>query len=167
MKNQSMTINWLESQENELENTDRQLVQAAREATGGSYSPYSGFRVGAAVLLEDGTIVTGSNQENAAYPSGLCAERCALFSASHQYPEKAVVALAIAARDSKGYTNNPITPCGACRQVIAETEARYGKPIRFVLYGTSRTIILADGISSLLPFCFGAEALTDTVSQSE
>lgn len=162
-----MTIKWKEYSENELEALDRELVQAAQEATQGSYSPYSGFSVGAAVRLEDGTIVTGSNQENAAYPSGLCAERTALFAASHQYPEKAVVALAIAARNANGFIAQPITPCGACRQVIAEIESKSGKPIRFVLYGSSHTLVLADGINSLLPFCFGSDALTDTVSQSK
>lgn len=162
-----MTINWKEIRENELEASDRKLVEAAKKATDGSYSPYSGFRVGAALLLEDGTVVTGSNQENAAYPSGLCAERCALFAASHQHPGKAVLALAIAARKDNTYTTSPVTPCGACRQVIAETESISGKPIRFILYGTSHTLVLTDGIKTLLPFCFGSDALTDTVSQSK
>lgn len=167
MRESSMTINWTECPENELESSDKELVDAAKKATDGSYSPYSGFRVGAALRLEDGTVVTGSNQENAAYPSGLCAERCALFAASHLYPGKAVTALAIAARKESDYTASPVTPCGACRQVIAETEARSGKPIRFILYGSSHSMILPGGINSLLPFCFGSEALTDTVSPSE
>ena len=108
--------------QDELESEDLKLVNAAKEATAGSWSPYSGFRVGAALRLDDGTVVTGSNQENAAYPSGLCAERTALFTAGHAHPGKAVTALAIAARNDKGYTAQPITPCGACRQVLAETE---------------------------------------------
>ena len=110
-------------------------------------------------MLDDGTIVTGSNQENAAYPSGLCAERTAIFAAGHAYPGKAVTALAIAARNEKGFTAQPITPCGACRQVLAETEQRGGKPIRYILYGTEGTMIIDGGTDVILPFCFGADSM--------
>ena len=116
MKRLSRTIEWSVLSEQELKDNDLMLVNEAKKATDGSWSPYSGFRVGAALLLEDGTVVTGSNQENAAYPSGLCAERTALFAAGHSHPGKAVTALAIAARNDKGYTPQPITPCGACRR---------------------------------------------------
>lgn len=159
MKKNSLTIEWSVFGFNELSDSDKMLVEAAKKATDGSHSPYSGFRVGAALLLEDGTVVTGSNQENAAYPSGLCAERTALFAAGHAYPDKAVTALAIAARNENGYTAQPITPCGACRQVIAETESRGGTPIRFILFGTEGTMVLEGGINALLPFCFGAESM--------
>lgn len=97
----------------ELSDSDKQLIGTAKEATKRSYAPYSHFNVGAAVLFEDGTIVTGSNQENAAYPSGLCAERTALFHAGSQYPDKAITTLAIAASNSEGFTELPVTPCGA------------------------------------------------------
>ena len=120
MKKQSRTIEWSVLNQDELSSNDLMLVNAAKEATAGSWSPYSGFKVGAALLLDDDTVVTGSNQENAAYPSGLCAERTALFAAGHAHPGKAVTALAIAARNDKGFTAQPITPCGACRQVMAE-----------------------------------------------
>lgn len=159
MESHSMTITWSVFKSDELETGDRSLVQAAMEATDGSHSPYSGFRVGAAVLLEDGTVITGSNQENAAYPSGLCAERTALFAAGHSHPGKAVTAMAIAARNADGFTAQPITPCGACRQVMAEFEQESGRAIRFILYGTDGTMVIDGGTSAILPFCFGAESM--------
>ena len=159
MKEFKKVISWKVYNFDELDKKDSNLVEEATKATEGSYSPYSGFKVGAALLLDDGTIVTGSNQENAAYPSGLCAERTALFSAGHLFPGKAVTALAIAARNNDGYTSQPITPCGACRQVLAETEQRGGRPIRFILYGTQGTMIINDGTDAILPFCFGADSM--------
>jgi cytidine deaminase, homotetrameric len=143
----------------ELDANDRSLIEAAKDATNGSHSPYSNFKVGAAVLLEDGNVVTGSNQENAAYPSGLCAERTALFAACHNHPERRITALAIAARNSQGWTALPITPCGACRQVMAEIESFFETPIRTLLYGKQETIVIENGASTLLPFCFGAKSL--------
>lgn len=138
----------------ELTDTDRQLVIAAQEATLRSYAPYSHFHVGAAVLLENGTIVTGTNQENVAYPSGLCAERTALFYANSQYPDIAVKALAIAAKTAAGdLCQIPISPCGACRQVMLETEKRFGQTIRILLAGTENFYI-ADSAKSLLPLAF-------------
>lgn len=159
MKKLTRTLNWSFYSNDELTSHDLELVNAAQKATAGSWSPYSGFKVGAALLLDDGTIVTGSNQENAAYPSGLCAERTAIFAAGHAYPGKAVTALAIAARNEKGFTAQPITPCGACRQVLAETEQRGGKPIRYILYGTEGTMIIDGGTDVILPFCFGADSM--------
>ena len=119
----------------ELNDTDRALLDDAIEATRRSYAPYSHFSVGAAALLANGVVVTGTNQENAAYPSGLCAERTTLFYANSQYPDQAVVTLAIAARTEKDFIDTPIPPCGACHQVILETEKRYKQPIRILLYG--------------------------------
>lgn len=137
----------------ELSEEDRELVEAAKQATNGSYAPYSKFLVGAAARLQDGCIVTGANQENAAYPSGLCAERTALFAAGAQHPDQPVVSLAIAARKGKRFLSQPISPCGACRQVISGVEERYGTPIRILLYGTEG-ILVSDGISPLLPLRF-------------
>ena len=138
----------------ELSETDIQLVKEAQKATLRSYAPYSHFHVGACLLLEDGNIVTGTNQENAAYPSGLCAERTTLFYANSQYPDKAVMALAIAARTENGEQNKtPITPCGACRQVMVETEKRFGKPMRVLLCG-SEEVYIAESAQSLLPLSF-------------
>ncbi|MBR6648570.1 MAG: cytidine deaminase [Bacteroidaceae bacterium] len=140
----------------ELATADRRLVDAARKATERSYAPYSGFSVGAAVRLSKGEIVTGNNQENAAYPSGICAERTTLFWANAQYPDAAVETLAIAARNAEGELSMPIPPCGACRQVILEVEKRYNKTIRIILYGAKESYIIEDGIKALLPLCFDA-----------
>ena len=142
----------------ELTDSDKRLIEAAIEATKRSYAPYSHFHVGAAAMLDDGTIVTGSNQENAAYPSGLCAERTALFHAGSEYPDKAVTTLAIAASNCDGLTEQPVTPCGACRQVMLEAEQRYHRPIRMLMYGTAY-IYETRGTKDLLPLSFGIESM--------
>ncbi len=146
--------------EAELSAEDKQLADAAREACDGSYSPYSGFAVGAALRLSDNNILKGSNQENAAYPSGMCAERVALYQAGALSPQKAVKALAIAARTKEGFTPHPCPPCGACRQVMMETEMRQGGiPIRLILYGTQACYIIEDGTKFLLPLQFEKETM--------
>lgn len=146
------------AQPEELSEDDRLLVERAIEATASSYSPYSHFAVGAALRLSDGTVVIGSNQENAAFPSGLCAERTAIFSAGATHPDKAVTALAIAARNEAGLTAEPVSPCGACRQVILEVEQRYNCPVRILLYGTNGVYII-NSIRDLLPLCFVDESM--------
>ena len=142
---------------NEVPDEELPLVNAALKATEQSYAPYSEFHVGAAALLADGTIVTGSNQENEAYPSGLCAERVTLFHAGHQYPDVPVVALAIAA-STGGKQVESISPCGACRQVLLETEQRYNRPMKVLLCGT-KEVVVAPSAASLLPLCFGKDNL--------
>lgn len=143
-----------ECQMDELSTEDRQLVEQAIEATRRSYAPYSHFRVGAAVRLENGEIVIGCNQENAAYPSGLCAERTALFAAGALYPDVPVRVLAVAARGTDGeMTEEPTGPCGSCRQVIIESETRAKHPIRILLYGR-RCVYIIDGIRQLMPLTF-------------
>lgn len=137
----------------ELNSRDRALVDAAREATGGSYAPYSRFSVGAAIELANGSIVTGANQENAAFPSSMCAERTAAYYASANHPGVAMTAIAIAARLSDDtFQRRPISPCGACRQALLEYEHLYG-PIRVLLYGEEGIYELPD-VASLLPFSF-------------
>lgn len=143
----------------ELSAKDREVVEAARRATANSYAVYSKFNVGAAVRLAGDIIVTGSNQENAAYPSGLCAERTTLFWANSQYPERAVEALAIAARNEQGELEMPIPPCGACRQVILETEKRFNAPMRIILFGAKECYVIEDGIKALLPLSFDSAFL--------
>ncbi len=146
-------------EENELSADDRQLLDLAKEATRTSYAPYSHFCVGAAVRLKNGETVSGSNQENAAYPSGTCAERCVMFYANAHYSDTPPTTIAIAARGENGtFTPFPITPCGACRQVLLESEMRYATPIRVLLYG-SREVWVIDSVSQLLPFRFDADAL--------
>lgn len=139
----------------ELSHEDRLLVESAMNATAKSYSPYSHFCVGAALLLADGSVVTGANQENAAFPSGLCAERTAIFAAQAQHPDQPVRAIAVAARSESGYTAKPIAPCGGCLQVMLEVEHRYGSPIRVLLYGTDGTYII-DSVKDMLPINFDA-----------
>ncbi|MBP3408587.1 MAG: cytidine deaminase [Bacteroidaceae bacterium] len=143
----------------ELTDTDREVVDAARAATANSYAIYSHFNVGAAVRLGSGIIVSGTNQENAAYPSGICAERTTLFWANSQYPNEPVETLAIAARTEQGELEVPIPPCGACRQVILETEKRFGRNIRIILYGARQCYIIEDGVKALLPLSFNADFL--------
>ncbi len=138
----------------ELNETDRHLVDLAREATLRSYAPYSHFRVGAALLLDNGEVVTGSNQENAAYPSGTCAERTTAFYAHSRYPEAKFVTLAIAARDTSGEEiSSPISPCGACRQSLLEFETLGGADVKVILAGAKEIYILPS-VRSLLPLCF-------------
>lgn len=158
MKKRLLEISYHSCKFEELTPEEKQLVEVARQATYRSYSPYSHFSVGASVLLANGVILSGSNQENAAYPSGLCAERTVLFYANSQYPNQPITMMAIAARSEKGFTEIPITPCGACRQVLAETERRFEQPIRILLYGETETIII-DGVKDLLPFLFDEDIL--------
>ena len=137
----------------ELEVKDKELVQAAIEATELAYAPYSKFNVGAAVLFEDGLIIKGSNQENAAYPSGLCAERTALFYASASRPDKAMTAIAIAAVQNGSLCETPVTPCGACRQVMAQYQLKSGHPMMVLLVGAHK-IWKFEKVDDLLPLIF-------------
>lgn len=137
----------------ELEAEDRTLVEKAIEATKHSYAPYSNFNVGAALLLDNGEIITGSNQENAAYPSGLCAERTAMFYASSQYPQHAILKIAIAATQGGVLCGNPATPCGSCRQVMAQYQLRGGKPMQIILAGGEK-ILKFEKVDDLLPLIF-------------
>lgn len=143
----------------ELSDADKAVVDAARAATANSYAVYSNFSVGAAVRLGNGTVVSGSNQENAAYPSGLCAERTTLFWANSQYPKEPVEVLAIAARSAQGELEFPITPCGACRQVMLETEKRFGNKMKIILYGTRQCYVIDDGVRALMPLSFDSDSL--------
>lgn len=154
MKNIDIVTNIVVCDYNELNEMQKNLVDQAKNACKRAYAPYSRFNVGAAAMLDNGTIVAGNNQENAAYPSGTCAERTTLFYAGAQYPDNAVTKLAIAAYKDNAYTKTPTAPCGACRQVILETEHRYGTPIEIILYGEEKTYIITS-IESLLPLCFG------------
>lgn len=154
MKEKQFEISYQIYAFDELDVEDKRLIDAAMKATERSYAPYSHFHVGAAALLENDVIVTGSNQENVAYPSGLCAERTALFYANSQYPDMAIKTLAIAACNENGTPSaNIISPCGACRQVMLETENRFGKPIRILLYGP-KEVYVVESVASLLPLAF-------------
>jgi cytidine deaminase len=143
----------------ELNQEEQNLLSEAVDAIDGSYAPYSEFHVGAAVLLENGVVIKGSNQENSAYPSGLCAERVALFYANSQYPGVAVKAIAISAKADHFVIETPIAPCGSCRQVISETEHRQKNRIRVIMQGQVGKVLATEGIENLLPLVFQEEKL--------
>lgn len=153
MEDIRIEINMQFCQMDELSAEDQELVRAAIGATANSYARYSNFNVGAALRLADGSITTGANQENAAFPSGLCAERCAIFAAQSHHPEHAITALAIAAKNVNGLMPDPVSPCGACRQVILEMEDRYKQPVRILLYGT-RGVYCINSVKDLMPLSF-------------
>ena len=142
----------------ELEKEQQELLLAAKEQVYRSYSPYSHFQVGAAAKLANGMIIRGSNQENAAYPSGLCAERTTLFAAGATYPEEKVTHLAIACFTQGHYTANPGSPCGSCRQVMVETEHRYPGNMQVLLYG-EKCVYVFDSAKDLMPLSFLTEDL--------
>ena len=138
----------------ELNSQDQILCIEAKKAMSNSHSPYSGFRVGVAVKLESGRIVYGSNQENVAYPSGLCAERVALFLIGTTYPDDKILSMAITAQTAHFLIKEPVTSCGACLQVMAEYEKKQSHPINVLFYCLNGAIIRTTGIKTLLPFAF-------------
>ena len=141
-------------QMSDLTDDERTLVEMAIEATSRSYAPYSHFHVGAAIQLENGVRFIGCNQENAAFPAGICAERSAIFAAGAQYPDQPVTMLAITARGKDGEViAEPASPCGTCRQVLIETETRFHHPVRILLYGRNRVYVV-DSIKQLMPLSF-------------
>lgn len=142
----------------ELSEDERSLIKKAQEGTNRSYSKYSKFKVGAAVMLKNGIEIIGCNQENAAYSVTICAERTALFAAGAQYPDQPVMKIAIAARNDEGFLEEPITPCGTCRQALIETERRFGQQIRILLYG-KKHIYVINGIRQLMPLSFSEDQL--------
>ena len=156
MKNTSFTTDFSILSEADLSAEQKTLIDKAKSASEAAYAPYSNFQVGAAVLLKNGETVTGNNQENAAYPSGLCAERTAVFYANAQNPNEPVKAVAIAAQTGGKWLEKPISPCGSCRQVLLETERRFGTDIQVLLYGTEQ-VLLINSAKSLLPFAFSLE----------
>lgn len=156
-KNISISFQEYENFE-ELSGGDRELISAARLSAGNAYSPYSKFSVGAAIRLESGRIVCGANIENAAFPSGICAERSALAHSVTNFKNDKPVEIAIAAINGDGLTEEPVPPCGNCRQVLAEEEARTGKKIRIILSGKKKTMVM-ENISCLLPFQFNNKNL--------
>ena len=153
MKAETITINYFQCAISELEAVDRNLINESQNAIEGSYSPYSRFRVGAAVLLNNGEIVRGANQENCAYPSGMCAERVALYSAGANYKNNDVIAIAITAKNEKGEFTEAY-PCGACLQVMVETQLRAKQKLRIIVQKDTEFVQIFNGIESLMPFSF-------------
>jgi cytidine deaminase len=159
IKTKNISFSYIEFENpEELNPDDRELICAAKDAALNGYAPYSKFRVGAAVRLESGIIVRGTNVENAAFPSGICAERNAISNSVSNYPNDKPVAIAIAALREDGLTEDPVPPCGNCRQVIAEEESRNANPIKIILLGKSKIFVI-ESISSLLPLQFNKENL--------
>ena len=158
MKEYQLTTNVRSCQFDELSEEQQAVVAIAKEQVQHSYCPYSHFHVGAAAKLANGVIIRGSNQENAASPSGLCAERSALFAAGSQYPDQPVEMLAIACYTDGHFTKEPGSPCGACRQVMIETEHRYGGKMQVLLFGEDE-IFVFDSAADLLPLIFVSENL--------
>jgi len=154
MDTKKLTIEYKEYDSiEELSRSEKELLQCAIDAIKGSYAPYSNFNVGAAVKLSNGVIVKGSNQENAAYPSGMCAERTAMYSAAARYPNEGFTALAVVASQNGELQPAPSYPCGACRQVMAQYEKRYGKPMKIII-GSAGKIQVFDSVSGIMPFIF-------------
>jgi len=144
---------------NELSDVDKNLMQAAIKASRNAYAPYSGFSVGAALLMEDDSIIIGNNQENAAYPSGMCAERVAIWKAGSSYPNKKVKKIAITAVSSNKKLDKPVGPCGACRQTLLEYEVNQKEDMEILFMGEIGNVVKANSIASLLPFSFDSSYL--------
>lgn len=138
----------------QLSSEDQKLLNKAIDARDRAYAPYSGFSVGAAVLLDNGTIITGNNQENAAYPSGMCAERVAVWSALSLFPGVKLKKVFISARSENKLVDRPVSPCGSCRQTLAEYEIKQNQPIEVFFTGETGVILKAGSIRDLLPFMF-------------
>ena len=143
----------------ELSESDMALLKQAKEAVHSAYAPYSKFHVGCAVLLENGEIILGSNQENMAYPSGLCAERVAIFHAGSKFPNIPIVALAVTVKATDYLVKEPIACCGACLQSMSEFEMKFNKPMRIILQGEVGDVLIAEGVKVFLPFQFWLEEL--------
>ncbi|MGO3706527.1 MAG: cytidine deaminase [Mesonia hippocampi] len=143
----------------ELEQAEQTLMQKAAEARDKAYAPYSKFHVGAAILLSSGAIVTGSNQENAAYPSGLCAERTAIYYAGANFPNDTIAKIAITVKSETTPVNSPASPCGACRQAIAEYEFKQKQPIEIIFMGETGEVYKVKSLTALLPFTFNSSYL--------
>lgn len=160
MSLKKVELHYLESDHmDDLDPESRQMIQKAKEAAFSAYAPYSLFKVGASVLLSNGKIVQGSNQENIAYPSGLCAERVAINSAFSHYPDERIVSIAVSSISEFKDDEGVFSPCGACRQVMAEAESRSGRNIKIIVHSPSGQTRIFDGISQLLPFSFTNPAL--------
>lgn len=160
MKKAELKISFEEyADRSELNTEDHSLLMSAIESVDKAYAPYSQYYVGAALKLKNGEVIQGNNQENVAYPSGLCAERIAIFYASSKYPEMEVESIAITAKARNFKIKEVVAPCGACRQVLAEYEMKQDKPIRIILQGDGGKVIILKSIEDILPLMFHAEEL--------
>lgn len=160
MQKHSYTLDYTSYEStSELDAQDASLMESAKQAANRAYAPYSKFSVGCAILLENNEIITGNNQENAAYPSGTCAERVAMFYASSQYPGVKVIKIAVTAFSASHPVLSPVSPCGSCRQVLSEYEKLYASDIEILLQGQEGRIYRLKSVGTLLPLAFGSESL--------
>jgi len=165
MKHSTFSFDYLEyDSAEELPPDDRILLELAKKSVGSSYAPYSRYHVGAAVQLANGEIICGANQENISFPAGLCAERVAIFSASSRFPDVPIKAIAITAKAEHFAVDEPVPPCGMCRQSIMEYEQKSGQPIRIILGGEQGKALVIHKMQNLLPFTFQAEGLKKSKS---
>jgi len=154
MQKKKIELNFISAHFSEIEKKDQELIFNAKKSFESAYAPYSGFMVGASILLENGEIINGSNQENVAYPSGLCAERVAMFYVGARFPDIKINTIAVSVYSSSFEINDVISPCGACRQVMAEYEDKQQKPIRVILHSPNDEVLIANRVQDLLPFMF-------------
>jgi len=159
MQEKKIELSFILAHLSELSAEEQQLVANAKSALKTAYAPYSGFLVGASVLLENGEIINGSNQENVAYPSGLCAERVALFYAGAKYPDVKVKTVAVSVLSKNFEVTDVISPCGACRQVMAEYEDKQEQAIKVILHSPTDEVLIANTVEDLLPFMFKSPLL--------
>ena len=154
MQKKNIELNFISAHFSEIEKKDQELIVNAKKAFESAYAPYSGFMVGASILLENGEIINGSNQENVAYPSGLCAERVAMFYVGARFPDVKINTIAVSVYSKDFEINDVISPCGSCRQVMAEYEEKQQKPIRVILHSPNEEVLIANRVQDLLPFMF-------------
>ncbi|MDC3305991.1 cytidine deaminase [Flavobacteriales bacterium] len=159
MQEKKIELSFITAHISELSEQEQQLVANAKSALKTAYAPYSGFLVGASVLLENGEIINGSNQENVAYPSGLCAERVALFYAGAKHPDVKVKTIAVSVLSKNFEVTDVISPCGACRQVMAEYEEKQEEAIKVILHSPNDDVLIANRVEDLLPFMFKSPLL--------
>lgn len=159
MSEKEIITKYIKTDFNLLTNSDKTLVLKAKNMLKSAYAPYSGFFVGAAVHLENGEIITGNNQENVAYPSGMCAERVAIFYAKSKFPNTKINSIAVSAISKNFQIENVVSPCGSCRQVISEYEVKQNENIRILLHQSDDSVIIIKSISDLLPLMFISEKL--------
>ena len=159
MIEKKITTTFYQTDFSSLNSEEKDLVNRAKNSLEAAYAPYSGFLVGATVLLENGEIISGNNQENVAYPSGLCAERVAIFYAGAKFPNVKIKTIAITAVSKKFEIKDVISPCGACRQAIAEYEVKQENDIRILLHNPDDSILIVNSVSDLLPFMFKSKGL--------
>ena len=159
MNEEKLELSFIRAKLLELSPEEQSLIINAKESFKNAYAPYSGFLVGASILLENGKVINGSNQENVAYPSGLCAERVALFYAGAKHPNISIKTIAVSAKSNTFEINDVVSPCGACRQVMAEYQEQQEESIRILLHSPNDDVLIANSVEDLLPFMFTSPLL--------